>query len=164
MGFHEQGRSGRVEMWRGGLAMSLAVAGPFGCRCLTSSSMLRFHIPLIEPHVRIFRIRLSDWFHVVAHAGTPMCNPNLPKIASSEYRPIHRWRTLWRRLRVLLSIACSRHNGLPRNADGSAFATSLSRPAQDSLALQPVGLLAHPKHAHCPRGFGRVGLPVQPLG
>jgi len=40
--------------------LSLAVAGPFVCRCLTSPSMLRFHIPLIEPDVRISRIRLSD--------------------------------------------------------------------------------------------------------
>jgi hypothetical protein len=46
-----------VARW---LVISLSVADPFGCRCLTSSSMLRLPIPLIEPHVRIFRIRLSD--------------------------------------------------------------------------------------------------------
>ena len=33
---------------------------PFGCRCLTSRTMLRFHFPLIEPDGRISRIRLSD--------------------------------------------------------------------------------------------------------
>ena len=32
----------------------LSVAGPFGCGCLTSRTMLRFHFPLIEPCVRIF--------------------------------------------------------------------------------------------------------------
>ena len=41
-------------------SLGLAVAGPFVCRCLTSPSMLRFHIPLIEPDVRFSRIRLSD--------------------------------------------------------------------------------------------------------
>ena len=54
-------------------SMSLSVSDPFGCRCLISSSMLRLHIPLIEPDVRISRIRLSDWFHVVAHTGAPTC-------------------------------------------------------------------------------------------
>jgi hypothetical protein len=36
--------------------------------------MLRFHVSLIEPDVRISRIRLSDWFHIVAHAGAPRCS------------------------------------------------------------------------------------------
>ncbi len=85
--------------------MSLSVADPFGCRCLTSSSMLRLRIPLIEPDVRISRIRLSDGFHIVAHAVAPTCSalrrwtPNFPKIASAEYCLMFRWRTLWRRLR-----------------------------------------------------------------
>jgi hypothetical protein len=38
----------------------LSVAGSFVCRCLTSRTMLRFHIPLIEPHRRVYRIRLSE--------------------------------------------------------------------------------------------------------
>jgi len=46
-------------MWRGGLGKSLAVADPFVGRCLNSSAMLRFHIPLIEPDRRFSRIRLS---------------------------------------------------------------------------------------------------------
>ena len=33
---------------------------PFGCRCLNSRTLLRFHVPLIEPDGRISRIRLSD--------------------------------------------------------------------------------------------------------
>jgi hypothetical protein len=45
----------------------LAVAGPFGCRCLTSEPVLRFHFPLIEPDVQIYRIRLSDGLHRQAH-------------------------------------------------------------------------------------------------
>ena len=50
----------RVEMWRGGFRLGLSVTGPFGCRCLTSFAMLRFHIPLIKPGVRFSRTRLSD--------------------------------------------------------------------------------------------------------
>ncbi len=42
---------------------SLSVTDPFGCRCLTSCAVLRFHFPLIEPDVRISRIRLSDQVH-----------------------------------------------------------------------------------------------------
>ena len=38
----------------------LSDAGPFVCRCLTSRTMLRFHLPLIKPDVRISRIQLSD--------------------------------------------------------------------------------------------------------
>jgi hypothetical protein len=38
----------------------LAVTGPFGCRCLTSKTLPRFHVPLIEPDVQVYRIRLSD--------------------------------------------------------------------------------------------------------
>ena len=45
----------------------LSVTGPFGCRCLTSLTMLRFHFPLIEPCVRISRTRLSDWLRSPAH-------------------------------------------------------------------------------------------------
>ena len=46
----------------------LSVAGPFVCRCLTSLALLRFHIPLIEPDVRICRIRLSEKTHAIAVA------------------------------------------------------------------------------------------------
>jgi hypothetical protein len=38
----------------------LSVSGPFVCRCLTSHTILRFHLPLIKPDLRISRIRLSD--------------------------------------------------------------------------------------------------------
>ena len=47
-------------MWRGGVGRGISVAAPFGWRCPNSQAVLRFHIPLIEPDVRIYRIRLSD--------------------------------------------------------------------------------------------------------
>lgn len=47
-------------MWRGGLGNGLSVSDSFGCRCLTSPTMLRFHIPLFKPDVRFSRIRLPD--------------------------------------------------------------------------------------------------------
>ncbi len=50
----------RVEVWRGGLGGTYPLSGPFGWRCLTGLTMLRFHTPLIEPDVRFSRIRLSD--------------------------------------------------------------------------------------------------------
>ena len=43
--------------------------------------------------------------------------------------------------RVHLSVASPLRSGLPRYSGGSASMTSLSRPAQTSLALQPAGLL-----------------------
>jgi hypothetical protein len=48
----------------------LSVAGPFVCRCLTSQTVPRFHLPLIEPDVRICRIRLSDRDSCVRTRGT----------------------------------------------------------------------------------------------
>ncbi len=45
----------------------LSVADPFVCRCLTSPAVPRFHLPLIEPDVRICRIRLSDGLPRPAH-------------------------------------------------------------------------------------------------
>src|SRR3954470_23022428 len=50
----------RVGMWRGWLRLALTVPGPFGCRCLNIRASPRFHIPLIEPCLRISRTRLSD--------------------------------------------------------------------------------------------------------
>jgi hypothetical protein len=65
-------------MWRGGFRLGLSVTGPFGCRCLTSFAMLRFHIPLIKPGVRFSRTRLSDkvvthlLLHTFAHEQLPL--------------------------------------------------------------------------------------------
>jgi len=41
----------------------MAVADPFGCRCLNSQSLLRCHVPRIEPGVRVSRIRLAAKVH-----------------------------------------------------------------------------------------------------
>ena len=54
--------SREVARWR---RSGIAVAGPFGCRCLSIPSMLRFHLPLIKPDKRFTRIRLPEkasWF------------------------------------------------------------------------------------------------------
>ena len=52
--------------------------------------------------------------------------------------------------------------GLPRYCGGSASASTLSRPAQASLALRPAGLLNRPRR-HLSRGFAPAGHPAKPL-
>jgi len=52
--------------------------------------------------------------------------------------------------------------GLPRYSGGSASTTSLSRPAQASLALRPAGLLSHPKWPWS-QGFGPARYRSKPL-
>jgi hypothetical protein len=70
-------------VWRGGFRLGISVSGPFGCRCLTSFAMLRFHTPLIELDGRISRIQLSDkvgWiplFHTFAHEPLPLLSLKL---------------------------------------------------------------------------------------
>ncbi len=44
-----------------------------------------------------------------------------------------------------MSVTFPSRNGLPRNSGGSASTSSLSRPAQDSLALRPACLLISPR-------------------
>src|ERR1700722_2366315 len=67
-------------MWRGGFRLGISVTGPFGCRCLTSLAMLRFHTPLIKPGRRFSRTRLSDkavlhiLLHTFAHERLPLCS------------------------------------------------------------------------------------------
>ena len=59
---------GGVEVWRGGLG------GAYLCPTLSSVGAslappcFRFHTPLIEPDVRISRIRLSEKTHTIAEA------------------------------------------------------------------------------------------------
>src|SRR3954463_150445 len=55
-----------------------------------------------------------------------------------------------------------RLRGLPRMRGGAASVTSLSRPAQASLTLRPVGLLSRPRRP-LSRGFGPAGYPSGPL-
>src|SRR3954464_2369272 len=50
----------RVERWRGGVGQAYPLSGPCVRRCLASQTLLRFHLPLIKPDVRIARIRLSE--------------------------------------------------------------------------------------------------------
>jgi hypothetical protein len=60
------------------------------------------------------------------------------------------------------SVGCfPRPCWLPRSPGGSASTTSLSRPAQASLALSPVDLLVHPS---CPlsQGSDPAGCPTKP--
>jgi hypothetical protein len=42
------------------------------CVAQYPSAMLRFHLPLIEPGVRISRTGLSDWLHPPAHDALPL--------------------------------------------------------------------------------------------
>ena len=50
----------RVEVWRGGVRLSMSVSAPFVWRCLSGSAVAPFPHPLIEPDMQISRIRLSD--------------------------------------------------------------------------------------------------------
>jgi len=52
--------------------------------------------------------------------------------------------------------------GLPRFSGGSASASSLSRPAQASLALRPTGSLSRPRRP-LSRGSSPAGCPARPL-
>jgi hypothetical protein len=65
-------------MWRGGFRLGISVSGPFGCRCLTSLAMLRFHIPLIKPGGRFSRTRLSDKAFVLICCFTRSPTKRLP--------------------------------------------------------------------------------------
>ena len=64
--------------------------------------------------------------------------------------------------RVRLSVATPSHSGLPRISGGSASITSLSGPAQASLALRPARLLNRPWRP-LSRGFDPAGYPTKPL-
>ena len=41
-------------------SLAYPLADPFGCRCLNNHTMLRFHIPLFKPDVRLARMGLAD--------------------------------------------------------------------------------------------------------
>ena len=59
--------SSRVEEGRGGGRLPVAMAGAFAAAPQSGLPWPRFPSPLIEPDLRISRIRLSDWFHLRAH-------------------------------------------------------------------------------------------------
>ena len=57
-----------VEMWRGGLGEAYRWPTLSSVGASLASPCFRFHIPLIEPDVRIYRIRLSEKTHAIARA------------------------------------------------------------------------------------------------
>ena len=77
-------------MWRGAVGPAYLLAAPFVRRCLTSRTVVRLHIPLIEPDVRFSRIRLSDKDYAFAHGklrvrGSRRIKPNVSYRYSSVY-------------------------------------------------------------------------------
>ena len=81
-----------------------------------------------------------------ARPPSPRVSPNYPTHPSNMPCPLPRW------TRTGASVGCFPvPRGLPRYSGGSASMTSLSRPAQASLALRPAGLLNRPKAAFVTR-------------
>ena len=83
--------------------------------------------------------------------------PSYPRHPSGVPCPLPRWTAAGASVGCF-PAACS----LPRNSGGSASTTSLSRPAQASLALRPAGLLNRPRRP-LSRGFDPSGRPGRPL-
>jgi hypothetical protein len=54
-------------MWRGGVGTAYQLPALSSAGASLASPCFRFHIPLIEPDVRISRFRLSEKGHEVAH-------------------------------------------------------------------------------------------------
>src|SRR5258708_37569098 len=78
--------------------------------------------------------------------------PDLPQLPTSPF--LHAvLNTPADRTGACRFLPCPR--GLPRLTGGSASTTSLSRPAQASLALRPARLLARPKADFCPEAPGQ---------
>ena len=84
-------------------------------------------------------------------------SPVYPRHPSGVPCPLPRWTAAG------ASVGCFPATcSLPRNSGGSASTTSLSRPAQASLTLRPVGSLNRPRRPSS-RGFGLPGCPDRPL-
>src|SRR3712207_7384979 len=64
---------------------SLSVPGPFVCRCLNSSTVPRFHTPLIEPGVRFSRTGLSDKNSRVRTRGVARSEEHTSELQSRQY-------------------------------------------------------------------------------
>jgi hypothetical protein len=58
----------RVEVWRGGLGGAYRLPTLSSVGASLAPPCFRFHTPLIEPDVRICRIRLSEKTHTIAEA------------------------------------------------------------------------------------------------
>jgi hypothetical protein len=114
-----------VRWFRSGVS----VAGPFVCRCLTRRTLLRFHLPLIEPDRRISRIRLSDRIQAPAHgpprrADLRRHHQPLPRFPSRESEVLGNMATL---LTLPTSTALLKSGSFPPPAlPGFVGTTSLS--------------------------------------
>ena len=66
----------RVEVWRGGVGGAYLLPTLSSVGASLAPPCFRFHTPLIEPDVRICRIRLSEKTHAIAVAITcdAVCN------------------------------------------------------------------------------------------
>jgi hypothetical protein len=62
------GLTGGVEVWRGGLGGAYLLPTLSSVGASLAPPCFRFHTPLIEPDVRICRIRLSEKTHAIAVA------------------------------------------------------------------------------------------------
>ena len=60
LGNHRRFHMGGVEMWRGGVGAAYLLPALSSAGASLASPCFRFHIPLIEPDVRISRFRLSE--------------------------------------------------------------------------------------------------------
>src|SRR5215469_11846765 len=67
IGFGARQVSG-VEVWRGGLGEAYRLPTLSSVGASLAPPCCRFHTPLIEPDVRICRIRLSEKTHAIAEA------------------------------------------------------------------------------------------------
>jgi len=77
-----------VARW---VRFGLSVVGPLGCRCLTIRTMLRFHIPLVEPDRPVSGIRLSEKAHAIAVAIACEAVCNFSRELPVDPHAIHRW-------------------------------------------------------------------------
>ncbi len=84
-------------------------------------------------------------------------SPDYPDHLSNVPCPLPRW------IGAGACVGCfCVPRGLPRQSGGSASTTSLSRPAQASLALRPAGSLDRPRRP-LSRGFETTSYPTAPL-
>jgi hypothetical protein len=67
-GQHTSTHMGGVEVWRGGLGGAYRLPTLSSVGASLAPPCFRFHTPLIEPDVRICRIRLSEKTHTIAVA------------------------------------------------------------------------------------------------
>jgi putative transposase len=80
---------GRVEMWRGDIRFLSAVAAAFAGGVSIDEPSLRFHIPLIEPDMQLYRIRLSR------RSLRPSISPRLPGFRGVRRGRVSRRDTRW---------------------------------------------------------------------